>query len=124
VRARSRSSSPNSEEVGEAAPAEELLELLRAHRSRARRRPEVLPLFQVLAEAVVLRALLRIGEDLVRLGDLLELLLRLRLVLLVAVGMPLERELAERLLDLVRRGLARDAERLVVVLELHRGRGA
>ena len=69
--------------------------------------------------AVVLLALLGVAEDVVRLGDLLEALLGL-LVAGVLVGVVLARELAVRLLDLVGRGLALDAEHLVVVLCGHR----
>ena len=66
------------------------------------------------AELVVLLALLGVGERLVGLADLLELLLR-RLVARVLVGVVLARELAERLLDLVLRGVLGDAQRLVEV---------
>src|SRR5579859_5801742 len=68
------------------------------------------------AEAVVGGALLRIGEDLERLVDLFEALLRP--VILIAVGMVLHRQLAEGLLDLFRAGRARHAEHVVVVLLL------
>ena len=66
------------------------------------------------AEAVVDAALVAIGEDRVRLGGFLEALLRL-LVVGIAVGMVLQRELAIRALDLLVRRLALDAEDLVVV---------
>ena len=59
-------------------------------------------------ELVVLRALLGIGEHVVRALDLLEL----RLVA-AAVGMMLARELPVGLLDLVGRGVLGDAERVV-----------
>ena len=64
------------------------------------------------AVAVVGRAALGVGEDLVGLGRLLELLLRLGVVP-VHVGVQLAREAPERLLDLLLVGLASDAEHLV-----------
>src|SRR5204862_296502 len=64
--------------------------------------------------AVVLLALLGVGEDVVGLGDLLEALLG-PLVARVAVGVVLARELAVGLLDLIRRRVLRHTERLVVV---------
>jgi hypothetical protein len=54
-------------------------------------------------------ALLRVGEHLVGLGDLLEALLLLG----VHVGVQLARQPAERPLDLVRGRVASDAEQLV-----------
>src|SRR5204862_7176507 len=80
------------------------------------RRAEVLPRAMA-AEAVVGRALVLVLQRLVGLGDLLEALLGVRL--LGDVRVVLARELAVGLLDLVVRGPARDAERLVVVLVLH-----
>jgi hypothetical protein len=74
------------------------------------------------AELVVARALLRVGEDLVRLGDLLERLLGL-LVAGVAVGVVLERELAVRLLDVVLGGALRQTEHVVVVALLRHESG-
>src|SRR4030095_7607212 len=73
--------------------------------------PEALPLR---TDRVIPLALLRVGEDLVGLVDLLEALLRLGL--LVDVRMVLARELAGRLLDLLGARILRDAECLVVVL--------
>ena len=67
-----------------------------------------------LAQEVVLLALLRIGEDLVGLRDLLEALLGSRIVR-VLVGVRLAHELAIGLLDLVGARVAGDAERLVMV---------
>ena len=64
--------------------------------------------------AVVLLALLGVAEHVVSLGDLLEARLGV-LVVGVGVGVVLARELAVGLLDLLRRGLLVDAERLVVV---------
>src|SRR5690606_11118841 len=71
------------------------------------------------AAHVVLATLVRMGEGLVRLGDLLELLRRLR----VRVDVRVEGagELAVRLLDLLGRGVAGDAEQLVVVVVHRRG---
>ncbi len=63
---------------------------------------------------VVLLALLGIAEHVVGLGDLLEARLRL-LVVRVAVGVVLTRELAVGLLDLLGGRLLVDPERLVVV---------
>ena len=74
-----------------------------------------------MAEAVVALPGLRVREDLVRAGRLLELLLG-GFVPGVAVGMELERELAVRLLDVVGGRVARDPEDLVVVA-LHRPGG-
>jgi hypothetical protein len=65
------------------------------------------------AGRVVLGALLRVGEDRVGLGDFLEPLLRPGL--LVAVGVVPQRELAERVLDRRRVGVARDVKDLVIV---------
>src|SRR5262249_58619886 len=64
---------------------------------------------------VVLGASLRIGQDVVGLGDLLESLLRLG-VALVGVRVVLARELAVRLLDLLGRRTLTDPESLVIVL--------
>ena len=71
-----------------------------------------------MAEAIVGRALVAIGQDRVRLGALLELLLG-RVVAGIAVGVVLQRELAIRALDF---GVGRrpfDAEDLVVVPLAH-----
>ena len=68
----------------------------------------------VVAVAVVGRAALGVGEDLVGLGRLLELLLG-RGVVGVDVRVQLARERAERLLDVLLGGLALDAEHLVGV---------
>ena len=70
------------------------------------------------AEPVVGRALVGVGEDRVGLGRLLELLLGLG-VARVAVGMVLERELAVGALDVLVRRVAGDAEHLVVVSLAH-----
>src|SRR5262249_41164235 len=70
-------------------------------------------------ELVVLLALRRIAQDLVRFVDFLELRLG-GLVAWIDVGMVLARQLAERLLDFLLRRRLRDAERRVVVLEVHR----
>ena len=64
--------------------------------------------------AVVDRPPIRVGQDLVGLGGFLELLLRLRVVL-VHVRVQLARERAEGLLYLLVVGVARDAQQLVQV---------
>src|SRR5262249_127504 len=66
----------------------------------------------VLAEAVVLLALLLVGERVVRVLDLLELLFRGG-VARVLVRVVLRRQLAVRLLDLIGRGVLLDAQRVV-----------
>src|SRR5205823_8982784 len=81
------------------------------------RRAEILAGAKARAERVVGRALFLVAQRLVGFRDLLELLLGVRL--LGDVRVVLARELAVGLLDLVVRGPARDAERLVVVLVLH-----
>ena len=95
-----------------ARPAEERLEEVgdRAERVEVRRPAAVAQ--ALVAVAVVDLAALGVGEDLVGLGGLLELLLGLRVVR-VDVGMQLARELAEGLLDLHLVRVARDAEDLV-----------
>src|SRR5262249_16211116 len=65
-------------------------------------------------EAVVLGALLVVRQDRVGLAGLLELGLGLR-IFRILVGVVLVGELAVRLLQLVRRGAAADAENFVVV---------
>ena len=67
-----------------------------------------------MAEAVVHGAALRVGEDLVRLVDLLEA--GLGFGRLIAVRVELHRQAAEGLLDLVGARAAREAEQVVVVL--------
>jgi hypothetical protein len=74
--------------------------------------------FPVGAQLVVLLALDRIAEHLVGLVDLLEFCFR-RLVTRIHVRVMLARQLAERLLHLLVGGRLGDAERCVVVLELH-----
>ena len=67
-----------------------------------------------MAEAVVARALLGIGQDGVGLAALLEAFFRIRIVG-IAVGMKLQRQLAVGALDLLIVGGARDAQNLVIV---------
>src|SRR5438477_1301091 len=81
------------------------------------RRAELLPFAKAAAELVVGCALLGILQRLVRLGDLLELLLRAGL--LRDVGVVLLRRLAVRLLDLVGARCPRHPEDRVVILVLH-----
>jgi hypothetical protein len=68
-----------------------------------------------MAELVVPCLLVIVDQDLVRFGDLLELLLCCLDVVLVHVGMVLHRELSVGLLDLVLRGPSLHAEYLIVV---------
>ena len=65
-----------------------------------------------MAVAVIGRAPLGVGKDLVRLRGLLELLLRLGVVR-VDVRVQLPREAPEGFLDVLLGGVARDAENLV-----------
>ena len=84
--------------------------------SKPRAKPSAPAWRRGVAEAVVHGALLRIGEHLVRLVDLLEL--GLGAGFLVAVRVELHRQLAEGLLQLVGAGAAGHAEHIVVVLLL------
>ena len=95
-------------------PAEERVEDVgeRAEAVRLRRVPARVEALE--AVAVVGRAALGVGEDLVGLRGLLELLLRLRIVP-VHVRVELARQAPERLLDLRVVGVARDAEHVVRV---------
>jgi hypothetical protein len=70
------------------------------------------------AEAVVLGALVRVGQDGVGLRGLLELLLGLGIVG-IAVGVVLEREAPVGLLQVLAARAAGDAEHLVVVALRH-----
>jgi hypothetical protein len=83
----------------------------------ARRGTELVALLPVFAEPVVLRALLRIAQDVVGLSDFLEA--GLGVGLLAHVGVVLAREPAVGALDLLRAGGARHAHDLVVVPEFH-----
>ena len=80
--------------------------------------PPPAPLTPGVAEAVVGRPLVGVGEDRVGLGRFLELLLGV-LVARIAVGMVLQRQLAVRALDLLVAGRPGDAEDLVVVALAH-----
>ena len=94
---------PEAEQLPEqrvAAAEEGLEDVLEARRSRRSRRPAA-GAQAVVAEGVVGAAALGVGEHLVGLGGLLELLLGLGVVR-VDVGVQLARELAEGLLDLGR----------------------
>src|SRR5439155_26548930 len=71
-----------------------------------------------MAIAVVQLARLRVREHLVRLGDLAEAHLRIGLLGDIRVKLP--GQAAERFLDLLLVGLARDAEQLVVVVVARR----
>ena len=101
------------------ATAEERLEDVRhrAERLEVRRVPAAAQ--ALVAVAVIGRAPLGIGQHLVGLGRLLELVLGLGVVA-VDVGVQLARQAAERLLDLGVAGVAGDAEHLVVVARAQR----
>ena len=71
-----------------------------------------------MAEAIVARALVGVGQHRVGLGRFLELLLG-GLVAGIAVGVVLQRELAIGALDVLIAGVARDAEDRVVVALAH-----
>src|SRR5207244_3481037 len=108
--------------VAEAASApgtEEIAEIAVFHVPAfpARRRGEISARLPVLAELVVALTLLRIGEDCIGLPDILKFLFRGG-VARVDVGVILTRQLAVGFLDVVLRRGARNAEGLVVVLEL------
>ncbi|GBD45393.1 hypothetical protein HRbin41_00194 [bacterium HR41] len=107
------------EEGAERVAAEERFEDVAEGAERARRRLEPPLLEPRPAVAIVDRAALGVGENLVRLGQLLELLFRLRVVL-VDVGVKLARAAPEGALDLALVGVARDAEQLVGVGFAHR----
>ena len=72
-----------------------------------------------IAAGIVLGPLLRIAQDRVGLGDLLEAVACAWL--LVAIGVILERELPKRILDRLYVGVARDAEHLVIVARFGQG---
>jgi hypothetical protein len=103
--------------------AEDLVE----HREDVRHvhvREVVLRVDALVPELVVAAALGFVAEDLVGLGALLELRLRVGLVVpVVAVGVVLHREASVRALDLLLRRGARDAEDLVII-SLGRGHRA
>ena len=86
--------------------------LLRARISLGRRRIDVV---RVVADLVVHLTLLRIGQNIIRFGDLLELLFR-PLVAGIDVRMVFARKFAERLPNLFGRGGLLHAQKLVVVL--------
>src|SRR5665213_528226 len=77
--------------------------------------PAVLP---IRPQFVVAAPFFRIPQDFVSFVDLLEFRLSGSLVF-GHVGVMHPRELAERLLDLLRRGAARHAQRFVVILKFH-----
>src|SRR6266850_2538268 len=104
------------EQVGQVDAAEVLAGVAAEALVPIGRRTEVLPR-PVRAEAVEGCALFLVLERLVRLGDLLELLLRVRL--LRDVGMVFARELAVSLLDILVARAALDAQDLVIVFVLH-----
>src|SRR5208282_3563966 len=109
--ARSRAAAPGPEEIAEDV-RENFLEALReveaAEASALRALKSGVPI------AIVLRAALRVGKDLVGLVQLLETFLGL-FVAGIAVGMELYREAAIRLLEIVLAGASWDAEDVVVI---------
>src|SRR5690348_13509412 len=101
-----------------AAPAEQVaqVEVVSARGARAGgARHSQAPATEQRPRLVVLLAPFLVRQDVVRLGDLLEALLR-RGVVLVGVGGVFPRQLAVGLLDLIGGGVLGDAEDLVVVL--------
>jgi len=78
---------------------------------------EILARLIAAPELIIGGAFLRIGEHGVGLVDLLHA--QLGIGLLGDVRVVLARELAESLLDVIRRGITRHPQGLVVVLELH-----
>jgi len=82
-------------------------------------RTEVLPRLVAAADCVVGGAFLGVGEDRIGLVDLLHARLGVRR--LAQVRVELAGQLAKRLLDVLSGGVAGDAQRLVVVLELQSG---
>src|SRR5690606_5724755 len=116
VRARLRAGAPRAraaeeriEDVAKAAEALEPLEALRTGSAHAGG-----------AEAVIAGALLRVAQDLVGGVDLLEL--GLCVLGLVAVGVVLHRQATEGLLDVILRGVPRDAQDGVEVCAFGRHR--
>jgi hypothetical protein len=106
----SAAATPSAEDVAEHV-AENVAERVRAAAKPAATRTA---LHTGMAESVVGRALVLVGERLVRFLGFLEVRLRIRIAR-IAVGMMLHREASIRLLDVCFRGVARDAEYLVVI---------
>jgi hypothetical protein len=76
----------------------------------------------LLAELVVLLALLLVAQSAVGLGDLLEVVLGLGVVR-VLVGVPLDGQLPVRLLDRVHVRVLRDAQHLVEIIGIQAAPG-
>src|SRR5206468_2075974 len=85
----------------------------------ARRRTKISALLPVGPQLVILLALRGIAQNLVRLIDLLELLLR-TLLGLGHVGMILPGQLAKGLFDLLFTRLPRHAQHFVIIFKLNR----
>ncbi len=100
------------EKVAESRAAAEMILVVPARVARAP--TEILPLLPARTERVVFPALFRIAEHLVGLVHRLETLLRVGLVLR-HVGMILARQFLERLLDVLLRGVLRDAQGFIIV---------
>ncbi len=104
----------DAEQVAEDAVDGDVADVHEAARKRPTRPERRARLFGAVAEAVVHRPPVGVGEDLVGQVDLLEALVGARIVL-VAVGVVLRHELLERGLDLVGCGVPSDSQHLVVV---------
>src|SRR6266540_1710286 len=115
LRSCASTSAPEPKEVAKA--AEDVLELGEDRRIDARRARADAGHGRV-TESIVPRALVPIGEHRVRLGRLLEPLLR-RLVAGIAIGMVLERELPIGALDVLVARVSRNAEHRVVIALAH-----
>lgn len=85
----------------------------------ARRWPEILPGLPVAAQLIIGGAFFRIAQHLVSFGNRFEMLLGLRL--LADVRVILASQPAVDFLDVFRRGVAGEAEDLVIVLVFHTG---
>ncbi len=105
-----------------AGAAECCFELLARHRALAGLGSEFLTVFPILPESIVLAARLRVGQHFIGFADLLELGFRLiALIALVAIGMPLQGQLAIGLLYSALVSFSSNTENFVIVLEFHAG---
>src|SRR5262245_24679101 len=122
VRAALRASAPasRSEDVAEPEDVAQAREDVRevGEDGRIETRPGSGPRDAGVTETVVEAPFLAIGQHGVRFGGFLELILRLSIAR-VSVGMVLEGQFSIRALDLLIRGLALDAQHLVVITLAH-----